>query len=167
MKPGQRIEVPNNVDLLPLQHPARFSVYRQGKLKLAPGDLVQVTANGKTKDQHRLNNGNVFEVKGFTKAGDIELTNGWVVAKEIRTPGTWVSFHQLRQSGQHETTGADRSVVAIRSCFGNQTQAYVKPRRVAGKMAVVLTDSKEAPQEASGRDDRRIQRLRISHGSNA
>src|SRR5581483_3742867 len=66
VRPGQRVEVTDAPRQLPLHHPQRFSVYRQGKLRLAAGDLVAVTANGSTLDaRHRLNNGDVFQVKGF------------------------------------------------------------------------------------------------------
>ena len=61
------------------------------KLALAEGDKLRITQNGFTREtrrgllgkrQRRLNNGAVYEVEGFTKQGDIKLTNGFVVPKD-------------------------------------------------------------------------------------
>jgi len=154
IKPGQRIEVADDSPSLPLQHPARFSVYRQAKLRLAPGDLLQVTANGTSRDRkHRLNNGDVFGVKGFTTDGDIELANGWVVSKEFQH---WNHGYLSTSYGAQGRTVPRVLIVqsALSAPATNQTQAYVSASR-GREMAMVLTDSKDALKEASGRDDRR------------
>jgi conjugative relaxase-like TrwC/TraI family protein len=68
---------------LPLGQSSRFQVYETQSLRLAPGDKIRITQNGFTSDgKHRLNNGAVQQVKGFTKTGDLKLTNGWVVGKD-------------------------------------------------------------------------------------
>jgi conjugative relaxase-like TrwC/TraI family protein len=67
--------------LLPLDVTAHFQVYESREIVLAAGDMVRITQNGFTKDKRRLNNGDLKQVKGFTKDGDIKLTNGWVVSK--------------------------------------------------------------------------------------
>ena len=65
-----------------LGRPGHYSVYARTELALASGDRIRITTNGKTKDgKHKLNNGSQYTVKGFTKEGDIELTNKWVIAK--------------------------------------------------------------------------------------
>jgi conjugative relaxase-like TrwC/TraI family protein len=64
---------------LPLGRSSRFQVYETQTLPLGPGDKVRITQNGFTSDgKHRLNNGAVYQLKGFTKTGDLKLTNGWV-----------------------------------------------------------------------------------------
>jgi hypothetical protein len=63
--------------------PEHFSVYRKDTLPVAAGDMIRITANGKTKDGHSLNNGAVYQVKGFNKDG-IVLDNGWTVSKTYR-----------------------------------------------------------------------------------
>jgi ATP-dependent exoDNAse (exonuclease V) alpha subunit len=153
VKPGQRIEAAGDVAALPLLHPARYSVYRPGRLVLAAGDLIQITANGTTKDKHRLSNGDIFGVKGFTPAGDIELSNGWVVAKDFQ------HWNHGYLSTSHGSQGRTVSrVLVVQSALSlpatNQTQAYVCASR-GREMAVVLTASKQALHDASGRDDRR------------
>jgi conjugative relaxase-like TrwC/TraI family protein len=154
VKPGQRIDVMCDFQSLPLEHPGRFSVYRQATLRLAPGDQVQVTANGKSKDgKHRLNNGDVFAVKGFTKGGDIELSNGWVVAK-----GFGHLTHGYLSTSYGSQGRTVPRVLIVQSSLSapatNRTQAYVSASR-GREMALVLTDSKEALKETTARDDRR------------
>jgi conjugative relaxase-like TrwC/TraI family protein len=63
---------------------SHFSVHVPASIELAKGDVIRVTANGKTKDEkHKLNNGATYRVKGFTKDDDIVLDNGWVVGKDF------------------------------------------------------------------------------------
>jgi len=60
-----------------------FQVYETQTLPLTPGDKIRITQNGFAADgKHRLNNGAVFQVKGFTHAGDLKLSNGWVIDKD-------------------------------------------------------------------------------------
>ena len=61
---------------------ARFQVYKSREIALAAGDWIRITQNGFTKEKQRLNNGDLKQVKGFTKDGDIKLVNGWVVSKD-------------------------------------------------------------------------------------
>ena len=64
---------------------SHFSVYAPAKIEVAAGDTIRITSNGKTKDEkHKLNNGSVYKVKGFTERDDIVLDNGWVVDKGFR-----------------------------------------------------------------------------------
>src|SRR5262249_2945658 len=52
---------------LPLNLPERFCVYEASAVALARGDRLRITQNGFTADgKHRLNNGALFTVKGFT-----------------------------------------------------------------------------------------------------
>ena len=68
----------------PLDQAARFQAYRAAMLHLAAGDRVRITANGKTADgRHRLNNGALFTVKGFTPEGNIVVDNGWVIGRDF------------------------------------------------------------------------------------
>jgi ATP-dependent exoDNAse (exonuclease V) alpha subunit len=70
------------IALLSLNMAAFFQIYESRKIALAAGDIIRVTKNGFTKDKRRLNNGDLKQVKRFTKEGDIKLTNGWVVSKD-------------------------------------------------------------------------------------
>jgi len=58
----------------------RFEVYRPLPLAVGVGDRIRLTAGGKTKDgEHRLSNGSMFTVQGFSKRGDLIVDHGWVI----------------------------------------------------------------------------------------
>ncbi|MDZ4858038.1 MAG: MobF family relaxase [Candidatus Hydrogenedentes bacterium] len=81
---GERLiseDVRNTWDAL---RPEHFSPYAPGSIKLASGDTIRITRTGKSVDGHRLDNGMQYKVKSFTKDGDIELDNGWVIGKDFK-----------------------------------------------------------------------------------
>ena len=64
--------------------PESTAVYTRSSIKVAAGDVVRVTANGWDKSKrHKLNNGAQYTVSGFTKEGNIALTNGWILSKDF------------------------------------------------------------------------------------
>ena len=79
---GQRVDA---ASLAPGQvKPEHFAVYQPGDIRLAKGDTLRITANGRDKSgKHKLNNGAIYQVGGFTKGGDIQLANGWVLDKDF------------------------------------------------------------------------------------
>jgi ATP-dependent exoDNAse (exonuclease V) alpha subunit len=79
---GQRVRVADWKKGDRFASPSHFSLYTPEKISLAAGDTIRITANGKTADGHKLNNGAVYEVEGFDERGNIVLGNGWTVAKE-------------------------------------------------------------------------------------
>lgn len=81
-KAGQRVTT-DQLDRDGYQlRPEHFSVYAPSKLQLAIGDSVRITANGKSQDgKHKLDNGAIYAVDGFSPAGDVRLSNGWVLDK--------------------------------------------------------------------------------------
>src|SRR4029078_7905588 len=96
--PGERIQVHQNAKgyakgsrlvvgdgaVPPTDLATRYEVYRRTQRPLAGGDRVRVTAGGKTKDgKHRLSNGSLFNVEGFTKRGDIIVDHGWVIDRNF------------------------------------------------------------------------------------
>jgi hypothetical protein len=83
-EPG-RVQVGRNNGesaFLPLDAAARFHVYESRTIALAAGEMIRITQNGFASDSQRLNNGDLKQVKGFTKNGGIKLTNGWVIPKD-------------------------------------------------------------------------------------
>lgn len=146
-----------SADLLSLNDAKKFAIYSKDKVALAAGDKLRVTLNGyleqearrgawgrKAKD--RINNGSIYEVGGFTKGGDIKLTNGFVIPKNYGgiTHGYVVTSH----ASQGKTV--DVSLVALgQESFSaaNREQFYVSVSR--GKEAVRLyTDDKAAMIDA-------------------
>jgi len=82
-KKGSRLIVGTGVKT-PTDLAKRFEAYRPTRLALAAGDRVRVTAGGKTKDgKHRLSNGSLLNVQGFTARGDIIVDHGWVIARDF------------------------------------------------------------------------------------
>ena len=99
-----------------------------------------------SKAKDRLNNGALYEVEGFTKKGDIRLSNGFVVPKNYGgiTNGFVVTSH----ASQGKTV--DVSLVAVGAeslAAANREQAYVSISR--GREAVrIYTDDKAAMMDA-------------------
>ena len=85
---------------LPLEHAQRYTVYRQHELRLAKGDKIRITKGGKTREGTRLNNGDIFTVKGFTRGGHIRLHTGKVLDKKFGTYRLWLRFDQSQCTGQ-------------------------------------------------------------------
>lgn len=66
---------------LPLESPEGFSVYRRDNMEICPADRIRITANGRTADGHRLNNGSLFTVKSISPHGRLVLDNNWELEK--------------------------------------------------------------------------------------
>jgi conjugative relaxase-like TrwC/TraI family protein len=142
--------------LLPYSEVKKFQVYEPRKLEIAEGDKLRITLNGYTREtrrgllgvkgKDRLNNGALYQVEGFTKQGDIRLTNGFVVPKDYGglTHGYVVTSH----ASQGKTV--DVPLVALGSesfAAANREQLYVSLSR--GREAVRLyTDDKAAMLDA-------------------
>jgi conjugative relaxase-like TrwC/TraI family protein len=130
----------------------RFEVYRPVQLALAVGDRVRVTAGGKTKDgKHRLTNGSLLTVEGFTRRGDILVDHGWVIDRDFShlTHGYVLTSH----ASQGDTV--DKVFVAISSQSlpaTNQRTAYVTLTR-GKEQAVLFTDDRKELLKAISRPD--------------
>jgi conjugative relaxase-like TrwC/TraI family protein len=150
---GQRLTVGH--DPLPLQEAAKFQVYHPGRLSLAAGDVVRITRNGTTADgKHRLNNGALYTIQGFTRGGDIKLANGWRVSKDYGhlTYGYVVTSH----ASQGKTV--DRVLIGQSSDSAraaSKEQFYVSVSR-GRERATVYTDDKAALLDAVSRSDERL-----------
>jgi conjugative relaxase-like TrwC/TraI family protein len=146
---------------IPTEQANRFEVYRPTDMTLAVGDRVRVTAGGKTKDgKHRLSNGSLFTVEGFTKRGDIIVDNGWVIDRDFGhlTHGYVVTSH----ASQGVTV--DKVFVAIGSqslpATGQRT-AYVAITR-GKEQAVIYTDDRNELLKAVGRPDEPISAMELA-----
>lgn len=149
--------------LLPYTETKKVQVYHPEKLSLAEGDKLRITQNGYThetrrgllgtKGKDRLNNGAVYEVEGFNRAGDIKLTNGFVIPKNYG--GLAHGYVVTSHASQGKTV--DVSLVALGSesfAAANREQLYVSLSR--GREAVrIYTDDKaemfDAVQSSSAR----------------
>jgi conjugative relaxase-like TrwC/TraI family protein len=133
-----------------------FAAYRRSSLTLATGDLIRVTANGKTSGsgKHRLNNGSQYEVAGFTRSGDVKLTNGWIIDKGF---GHLASAYVSTSHAAQGRTVDRVLVVASAASYPAVTREnfYVAASR-AKKGISVWTDDKQELAERVGRSDARM-----------
>jgi conjugative relaxase-like TrwC/TraI family protein len=128
--------------ILPLNHPERFQVYEPRHIGVAIGDTIQITQNGKTEDGHKVSNGGLYQVTGFTKAGDLKLGNGWVLARDFAhfTHGYYLTSHKSQSKTVPMTLAAIGAEAKPAVCA---EQFYVTVSR--GKEGVrIYTDDKEA-----------------------
>lgn len=148
----------------------RFQVYRPGECELAAGDVVRITQNGygtETErtgkvDRPRLNNGALFQVEGFTREGNIRLTNGFVVPKHYGHLA--YGYASTSHSAQGKTVdkvfvamGQDALIAASREQF------YVSVSR--GRESVTLyTDDKQAMLDAVKTSGQRLSATELLAG---
>jgi conjugative relaxase-like TrwC/TraI family protein len=131
---------------LPLDVAARFQVYEARKITLAAGDWLRITQNGFTKEKQRLNNGDLKQVKGFTKDGDIKLANGWVIAKDYGN----LTHGYCLTSYSSQSKGVDCVFVAESSesfRAAGREQFYVSASRFKEALTI-YTDDKHQLLEA-------------------
>lgn len=148
---------------LPLDQAERFTVYRSGSLRLSAGDRVRITKNGATKDGgHRLDNGDLFTVKGFTKSGDLLLDNGWRLDRNYghMDYGLVVTSH----ASQGKTV--DRVFIGQSSrsfAASSREQFYVSASR-GREQVLVFTDDKAGLLDAVERSDERLTGTELLQG---
>ena len=81
---GDRVKAAALVPVLATVKPGNFAVLHEDRVAFAVGDTVRITGNGwDVTRKHRLDNGRLDEVGGFTARGELVLSNGWVVGKEF------------------------------------------------------------------------------------
>jgi thymidylate kinase len=131
---------------LPLDMTARFQVYESRQIALAAGDWLRITQNGFTREKQRLNNGDLKQVKGFTKDGDIKLVNGWVLAKDYGN----LTHGYCLTSYTSQSKGVDCVFVAESSesfRAADREQFYVSASRFKEALTI-YTDDKHQLLEA-------------------
>jgi conjugative relaxase-like TrwC/TraI family protein len=162
-KRGGRL-VLNEGETAPTQLANRFEVYRPTELSLAVGDRLRVTANGWSKEKHRLANGSLYTVKGFTKKGDIVVDNGWVIDREFGhiAHGYAVTRHAAQGKTVHKVfIGlSSQSFPAT-----NDRSFYVLVTR-GKEQAVIFTDDKEDLLRAVQRLDAPLSATDLSESEN-
>lgn len=130
----------------------RFEVYRPGELSLGIGDRVRITAGGKTKDgQHRLSNGSLLTVQGFTKRGDLVVDHGWIIDRDFGH----LSHGYVVTSHVSQGVTVDKVFVGVSSeslPATYQRTAYVALTR-GKEQATIYTDDRTALLKAVCRTD--------------
>lgn len=125
---------------LPLHEANNFQVFQKQKIALSEKDKIRITKNGKSEEGTKLNNGQFYNVRGFDKAGNIELSNGTTLNKDF---GHFTHGYTVTSVASQGKT-VDKLIVAQSSLsFGatTQQQFYVTASRARENVAV-YTDSK-------------------------
>jgi conjugative relaxase-like TrwC/TraI family protein len=133
----------------------RYGAYEPETRMLSVGDKIRFTANGQTLDKkHRLNNGSVYTVEGFTSSGNIKLNNGWIVDKNHKhwTHGYTNTTYASQGKGEQQVfvSMPTPTLGAVNGAAG-----YVAATRGKEKVTIYSND-KTALFEALERDDHRI-----------
>jgi conjugative relaxase-like TrwC/TraI family protein len=137
---GDRI-VLREKDKPPVAFADRYELYRPVELALAVGDRIRVTAGGKTRDgKHRLCNGSLFTVHGFTGRGDIIVDHDWVIGRHFGhiTHG-YAMTSQASQGVTVDKVFAGMSSESLPAV--NQRTAYVALTR-GKEQAIIFTDDR-------------------------
>ncbi|MFO1511513.1 MAG: AAA family ATPase [Verrucomicrobiota bacterium] len=134
--------------LLPLDRAARFQVHESRTIALSPGDMVRITQNGFTRDGQRLNNGDLKQVHGFTKGGDLKLANGWVISKDYGN----LAHGYCVTSYASQSKGVDRVFIAESSesfRAADRQQFYVSVSRFKEAMTIYTDDKRQLLEAVS------------------
>jgi conjugative relaxase-like TrwC/TraI family protein len=157
---GKRIAV-SGPESMPKAPADRFQLYETATLRLAAGDIIRITQNGTTADKkHDLNNGMLYQIRGFTDRGDIVLVNGWTVARDFGH----LDYGYAVTSHASQGRTVDRVFIAQSSVSfpaSSREQFYVSASR-AREQVVVYTDDKAALLEAVSSSDPRVSAMELA-----
>jgi len=124
-----------------LRHADRFSVYRTDYMWVAPGEILRATAKIKTKDgKHRSHNGTNYKVERFNDEGDLVLSNGWTVSRNVGQ----ISYGYVSTSHSSQGRTVDRLLLAVLAesfAAAGREQFYVSVSR-GRRQATIYTDDK-------------------------
>jgi conjugative relaxase-like TrwC/TraI family protein len=156
-KKGERLTV-TNPSSVPLEHAARFSLYRPEKIALAEGDCIRFTGNVKTLDgEHTLKNGMARTVSEITPGGNLRLDNGWLIGKDA---GHFRHGYVETSFGSQGRT-VDRVILGMSSWSlpaMNMQQLYVSASR-AKQWIRLYTDNKDEVRDAVQRSSLKLAAL--------
>ena len=142
--------------MLPKVKPKNFAVFGEATVNFAVGDTVRITGNGwDVTKKHRVDNGRIDVISGFTPGGDIVLSNGWVVGKDFGH-----LKHGLVQTSPATQSKTDDIVLAAmnQSSLGAMSaeQGYVTVSR-GRERGMIFTDlPREELLHAIARGDKRL-----------
>ena len=157
---GSRLTVSDGVKP-PTEIAKRFETYRPAELALASGDRIRITAGGTTKDgNHRLSNGTLMTVQGFTKHGDIVVDHGWVIDKDFGH----VAHGYAMTSHASQGLTVDKVFIGISADSFPATDeraAYVAGTR-GREQALFFTDDRNELLRVMGREDEPLSAMDIS-----
>lgn len=148
---------------LPMKEAGKFSVYQAEETAIAKGDTIRITENGTSQDQKRLDNGNVLQVTGFDKHGNIKATSGKRTMTIPKDYGN-LTHGYYTTSPASQGKSVNRVIILQSSMTGraaSKEQFYVSASR--GKFAIsVHTDDKVGMMGAVQRSSQRMTATEIA-----
>jgi conjugative relaxase-like TrwC/TraI family protein len=154
MADGQLLRTDGTVSPLPTAHADRFEVYTTKTRKFAIGDQIMITKNATAKVAGqavgvRVNNGDVYQVEGFTKEGDFRLPGGKLLPRNYgHIAYGYTTTSQHSQSNTVDWNFVDWNSETLRAV--DRPGAYVPSSRFR-KGIMYFVDDKEAVRSAIGR----------------
>ncbi|MFK7979275.1 MAG: MobF family relaxase [Saprospiraceae bacterium] len=151
--------------ILPIDNnTSKFSLYEKEEIKLAKGDKIRITQNGFDLGKKRLNNGNILNIKGFDKEGNIMASTGRKSVKLGKDFGHLThGYYTTSQASQGKSV--NRVIMLQTSASGkasNKEQFYVSASR--GKFEISIhTDDKDHLMRAVQRSSQRITATEIAN----
>ncbi len=146
--------------LLSLDHAPHFQVFEKSDIALCQGDKIRISQNGKSLEDRKLNNGQIYSVVGFNKKNDIILSNGATLGKDFGnfTHGYCTTSHASQGKS------VDRVLIAQSSASFKATskqQFYVSVSR--GKQSChIYTDNAVDLRQAINKNADRLTALDIA-----
>ena len=152
---GQEAIIP-----LPLNRFQNFQILQKEYLKVAEGDTLRITSNGRTLEGQRLNNGQSHRIRGFTDAGHIQLENGQTLPKDYGnfTLGYYRTSHSSQGKDADDVFIAQSSISFSAS---NEKQFYVSASRGIER-CFIYTDDKDALKWVAQQDANRMSAAEIA-----
>lgn len=137
---GARVCVNANPSAVLTSEASKFAAYRPEPIRLAIGDRIRLTANGKSLDGHRLNNGATYRIKGFDRQDNVVLNNGWTLDKNW---GHW-NHAYVSTSWSSQSKTVDKVILSqglTSAGASSKEQLYVSLTRARNEAAIYTEDA--------------------------
>lgn len=153
-KAGERVKASEVMPHLVKLNPKHFAPFRETEVSFSVGDTLRTTNGGKDTGGHRIDNGRVDVINGFTKNDGIILSNGWVLPKDFgHLKHGLVRTSVSTQSRTHDIVLAAMNKASLGAT--NHAQAYVTASR-GRERGMIFTDMpREERLKAMARLDQR------------
>lgn len=148
---------------LPLDKFNNFQIYDKLSIGIAESDRLRITKNIRSLEGTHLNNGQIYEARGFTPEGHIQLSNETTLHKDAAhfNHGTYRTSHTA-QSKNSETVLLCQSSKSFAA--GNDKQFYVSISRGTDNLKI-YTDNKQSLREVIARSGDRLSGKQIEQKS--
>jgi len=137
------------------QYAGRFQVYQRDIVPVAAGEKIRITKNGIAADgRHRLHNGSLHVVAGFTKEGNLRLDTGHIVPRDF----AHLDYGYATTSHAAQGKTVDRVFIAESSesfVAASKEQFYVSISR-GRQLVKVFTDDREELLDAVHATSQRV-----------